>query len=453
MPPRRSARVAAVEERATSALSPLPLSVVLHIFSLLPVDCRLRCSEVCRGWRSVLLERSLWTRLDLTTANGEPLAADGDAGDDETDHEEGGPYNALLRCAAARAGGHLQSLRVDGRFSHAVLLQVAAANAGALHELHASTLGFSTDEAVALLHAAPLLVELAAADVLCMDMDAPAVARRVLRSEAPFGPLRVQSLHVFFHLVEDDAGVVAFAADLTAHASLRALQLDAMHLVTAAASDAVVDAAVAARLETVSLQSCQFTTASAAHALARLLGSDALTTLVWAQTYLRLDAPAAAAALAAALRANSTLTSLKLYDAGVFFDDASGAAMLGALTGLASLQTLCLQRNHLIVPHQGAVGAALGALVAANAPSLTHLDVSGCGLHDDDLRALLAALPYNTHLRTLCVAENAMSAAFARDVLLPAVRANTSLREMETWGDPWRAEEEAARIVSLREAA
>jgi hypothetical protein len=70
MPPRRSARVAAEAERATTALSPLPLAVVLHIFSLLPVDCRLRCLEVCRGWRSVLSEHSLWTRLDLTAASG-----------------------------------------------------------------------------------------------------------------------------------------------------------------------------------------------------------------------------------------------------------------------------------------------------------------------------------------------------------------------------------------------
>jgi hypothetical protein len=91
MPPRRSARVAAVAERATSALSPLPLAIILYIFSLLPVDCRLRCMEVCRGWRSVLRERSLWTRLDLSHTSGVHL-----------------PHgfrtlDALLRCVAARA--------------------------------------------------------------------------------------------------------------------------------------------------------------------------------------------------------------------------------------------------------------------------------------------------------------------------------------------------------------
>jgi hypothetical protein len=65
---RHNTRSAAAAERATSALSPLPLAVVLRIFSLLPPDCRLRCAEVCRGWRAVLRERSLWTTLEVTAA-------------------------------------------------------------------------------------------------------------------------------------------------------------------------------------------------------------------------------------------------------------------------------------------------------------------------------------------------------------------------------------------------
>ncbi len=94
MPPRRSARVAEAEAPLTTVLSALPLPLVLHIFSLLPVDTRLRCAEVCRGWRSVLLERSLWTRLDLSEAPG----------------VRGAALAALLRCAAARAGGSLHTL-------------------------------------------------------------------------------------------------------------------------------------------------------------------------------------------------------------------------------------------------------------------------------------------------------------------------------------------------------
>jgi hypothetical protein len=60
MPPRRSARVAAVVERESSALPPLPHAIVLAIFALLPVDQRLLCRAVCRGWRAVLGDVSLW---------------------------------------------------------------------------------------------------------------------------------------------------------------------------------------------------------------------------------------------------------------------------------------------------------------------------------------------------------------------------------------------------------
>jgi hypothetical protein len=248
MPPRRSAREAAVAETATSVLSPLPLSVVLHIFSLLPVDCRLRCAEVCRGWRSVLLERSLWTRLDLSRTSGvrvqryRPTLWDG-----------------LLRGAAARAGGGLQSLLVDFNVvTHAALLQVVAANAGALRELQAHgesdphALGFSLPQAVAVVNAAPLLRTFAAD--LYHDGEQAAVHRALL-NEAPFGALRVRRLCVNLSH-ENEADVVALAADVAAHASLEELALFEAPLETAAALDAVVDAALAHRLRRVSLEEC-----------------------------------------------------------------------------------------------------------------------------------------------------------------------------------------------------
>jgi hypothetical protein len=425
MPPRRSARVAAAVERATTALSPLPLSVVLHIFSLLPVDCRLRCAEVCRCWRSVLTERSLWTRLDLSVTSGVFVRAPPDFRK---------PLDALLRCAAVRSGGALQSLHINGGcVSHETLLEVVAANGGALGELHArdgvTWNGFSAAEGEALLSAAPLL-RVFGTGMYCTDEDAQ-VARRALRNEAPFGPLRVHTLYAEVDI--DEAAVLAFAADVAAHASLRGLVLFGAPLSTAAALDAVVDAALARRMQAVTLNYCGITPASAP-ALARLLRSDALTTLeCWGNTNM-LDAPAAAE-LAAALRDNATLTSLKVCDAGVFDDASAAAALLGALNGHARLRLLWLDGNRVAAADLAALGASLGALVAANAPALTDLDVSSCALGDEGLRALVAALPHNTHLRTLNVSDDATSDAFSRDVLLPAVRANTSLRRLVIYDD------------------
>ena len=44
-------------------------------------------------------------------------------------------------------------------------------------------------------------------------------------------------------------------------------------------------------------------------------------------------------------------------------------------------------------------------------------------------------LKSNTHLRTLLCSCSNVSATFGRDVLLPAVRTNTSLRRLEAGGD------------------
>jgi hypothetical protein len=121
MPPRRSARVAAVAERRCTALAPLPHALVLLIFSLVPADQRLRCLEVCKGWYATLNERSLWMRLDLSATAGLARRA----------------TQALLRAAAARAGDQLQALDLTDcvAITHEVLLAVVCANADTLTEL------------------------------------------------------------------------------------------------------------------------------------------------------------------------------------------------------------------------------------------------------------------------------------------------------------------------------
>jgi hypothetical protein len=427
------AAAAAAAERANTALWPLPLPVVHHIFSLLPLQTRLRCREVCRGWRAVLTEPSLWARLQLPGASGAPADAD-----------------ALLRCASACAAGGVQLLDVGGDcVSAEALLAAAAANAGALRELRvrarapegdgAAITGMACGDVRTLLEAAPQLRVLDADRVRCGDV---AAACSVLRGEPPFAPLRVRQLAVTATKrtsVADEASVAelaaralaaqALAAAVAAHASLRALELSDVSLDAQAALDAVVDAALAARLRTLSLHNCLLSRASAP-ALARLLSSEALTTLVLRRSSRLLDAHAAAL-LGGALAANATLTSLTLSGVSLWADLPAAAALLHALHGHASLRTLCLARCTLGLDDQAAAGACLGALVAANAPSLTHLDISDSRARDDALRPLFEALPANAHLQTLrCCVHNYVSEDFQQRTLLPAVRANASLRAL-----------------------
>ncbi len=189
-----------------------------------------------------------------------------------------------------------------------------------------------------------------------------------------------------------------------------------------------MDAALVRRLTSVALQECKLSPGSVP-ALVRLVGGGALAELdICGDGRALLDVPAALA-LGNALRASSTLTVVSLaYVAlgGVF---AAAAALLRALTGHPSLRSLDICCFFGDDPEdQDAAGALLAALVMANAPALTALNVSFCRLGDAGLRPLLNALPANTHLRKLSC--RGASDALVRDVLLPAVRANTSLREL-----------------------
>jgi hypothetical protein len=442
----RSARIEAAAEHAAPALAPLPYALVL--LSLLPVDCRLLCAAVCRSWRAALEERSVWLRLDLSASAFSPKRAVTDA---------------LLRATAARAHGELVALDVTGckHVTFDALLAVVAANGGALRELCAcSNLGcddeyrglgpLNTDALEALLRAAPRLA-VVEADVQCHDL---ALAHRVLRNEAPFAPLRVRSFG--FQQTEgelDEAAVLALAADFASYAHLRRLELMEAPLNTAAALDAVVDAALTRRLTSVTLDGCGLSPESAP-ALVRLVGGGALSELdIYATQVALLDGPAALA-LGNALRASSTLTAVSLRYVGLWRDIAVATALLGALTGHPSLHSLNISDNDVDPAGQHHAGALIAALVAANAPALTALDVSRCRLVDEGLGPLFDALPANTHLTTLRCTYNHLTDGFSRETLLPAVRANGSLRVLEVAvGIPWACAREAERLVKDRSAS
>jgi hypothetical protein len=455
MPPRRSARVTDAAERATSALSPLPHSVVLHIFSLLPVDARLRCLEVCRGWRAVLLERSLWTRLNLSATCGATSRV----------------TLGLLRAAAARAGGQLAALDVfdrdffeedeesedDGAVEEA-LLEVVTANSAALRELR---LGFADGVRTFLFHDVQQLLRAASqlrvaeSGVACEEV---ADALRVLRNADVFAPLRVRFfvLDASETVMPEQAALLATADAVASHAWLTELGLFSTPLDEAATLDAFVDAALTRQLVHVSLHGCSLSPASVP-ALVRLMAGGVLRNLNVHNDGEQLFDEATAALMANAIRTNTTLTSVTFSFMQQWRIRAAATLLIGALTAHPSVREVRFEHARsyaeigLPEPDRAAIGAALGALVAADAPALTQLSLALCDLGDEGLRALMEALPRNTHLRTLDVRYNEVTEAFARDVLLPAVRANTSLQRLHVGGD-FAAMSAAQRHVARRAA-
>jgi hypothetical protein len=291
--------------------------------------------------------------------------------------------------------------------------------------------GYKIEELKALLHAAPELQLLHADAQLgwqTCDFDA---ALQMLRCEGRFTPLQLEHLIANADWTTDDftaAGVVELMAAVRNHATLTGMDVWSMPFDEwPAALDAVVTTALASRLTTLVFYACELGP-GAAPALARLLSGTSLTNLCIAYDAdtQQLD-EGAAVLLGNALRANSTLTSLELSKTDLWRVPSAGAALFASLVAHPSLCTF-IWREDRRCEHEALAGIALHALLAANAPALRHLEAVVCG--DDGAGPLFDALPRNTHLRSLDFYGIAISHSCARDRLLPAVRANTSLRQL-----------------------
>jgi hypothetical protein len=342
--------------------------------------------------------------------------------------------------------------------SPAALLAVVTANAATLLEMR---LGDPTPDVYplyailcfeALLLAAPQLC-ISDAVATCFGL---ATACRMLRNEGTFGRLRLRRLCLFANqnVAAREEAVLALIAALPSHDSLTALQVEDVLIDTAVKLNAVADAVLRQRMTALWLMNCGLTRACAP-ALARLCASSTLTELGVGGDGAVLEDMPTVLVIADALRANTSLTDLSLENLGIWRDPAVGTALMGALTRHRSVRKLQLCGMHVPAAHEAAAGAALGALVAANAPALHALDLSISELPDAVLGPLVDALPRNTHLRMLNLADEegqGMSEAFARDRLLPAVRANVSLCELYT-GLHWASAHEAEELVRLRAAA
>jgi hypothetical protein len=394
---------------AVDRVSSLPAALVHNVFSRLTADERARCATVCRSWCTLVSERSLWLCLDLSVSSGVTCIFN----------------DAALVAAAARAGGQLEALDLTGRnVSFAALLTLVTANSATLRELRSGDARVqyqrSCAEIESLLRAAPHL------RVLETHASVEAtVAGRMLRNEPPFGPLRLTQLYLNADAELTDEGVLSVTAGMVEHAApLVELAMHSAVFHDAAVLDAVVNAVLARRVRCLIMDG-EWMTPASVPALVRLLDGDALEELGLGGQFPGADAfdEPTAALLGAALAANTTLTSLTL--------DAP-AAVMRALTAHPSLRKMELTIGGFDDDDANeAAFEAVGALVAANAPPLRELRVHNTfGKGGVALRPLFNALPANTHLRSLDCSLSSMPAAFARDRLLPALRANTGLRRL-----------------------
>ena len=364
---------------APAGFEALPRGAVLRIFELLPVDSRLRACGVARSWAAYLSRPEPWLMLDLSPGGGVA---------------RGAVSSALLRAAAARAGGALHTLDVsdclwrlglEGREETAsddcssdtdsgadaqdeagtprrwlpqrVVLAVVAANAASLRVVRAlcctspcdapAAAGLRPPQLQLLLSAAPALKALHA-DVACT----PAQAPTLLGGKGLYNPLRVRRLALCGIFRETDLPDAATADHVASssllalcgeHATLRSLELERVALDGDAAVEALAQAAP--RLEGLCLRGGSYGTGNTddlplSH-LAMLLhrqGSPlrALRFSVGDE----MDAPATAEVLRAAPR----LSELCLDGGWGAYNTADVAvALVAALTGHPTLRRLWLR--------------------------------------------------------------------------------------------------------------
>ena len=163
---------------------------------------------------------------------------------------------------------------------------------------------------------------------------------------------------------------------------------------------------------------------------------------------------------------NRTISTLELVGVDLWGCGAVAAAdLLNAMIGHPTLTSVNLGWNQAaqLDAQRQAAGSLLGALIAANAPALRQLCIDNSDLRNDGFRAVAAALPRNTHLSDFRCFGNALTPVFARDTLLPAVKANNSLLNLEAQGNfdfddhgerlpvtPWL--QQAEQVVNERSA-
>jgi hypothetical protein len=383
--------------RSASALhNVLPEEALRVIMLALPLEARARAACVCRSWRAFLADPSLWLVLDLTGAGGVTTAR---------------MTENLVRGAVARAGGRLRILHYN-RVPTDLMVEVLVSEGAELEQVH-TTDDLSVEDLEAMLAAAPRLqVFTAQVEDTCTAL------LSVLRNDPPYGLLRVTDLRAFFgNPLVADADMLAFAAAVAAHESLKGLHL--FEVPSARGLNALVDAAAERRVSNVKLHDCVLD-AQSVPALARLLQRGSLTKLDVSCFGFPHAEQASVLELCAALRACRTLTSL-----GLRLDPHNGASrrtvtqLLYAAASLPALSELSLSGSEF--QDTAAFGHALGALLAANPPSLHTLDVGFCHLGDEGMAPLLEGLAANTHLRVLWYNHNNLSEAFQHDRLAPAL--------------------------------
>ena len=405
MPPRRSARL--VELANPHFQLPFPPNVVALLFSLLPLDARLRAREVCRGWRFFLEDVSLWQYPDFSEAAAESPTVVLTWG--------------LARAACARAKGTLHTLNLRGMLadSLAALVELVAENGESLRSLLTPySLVLGAENVERLRQAAPLCV------LNCPVKCSGAEVAALLRCEL------VCPYYLWVDDLDTQQQQTDFVAALAKRTGIEVIALMGGNLAGGAMLEDLARAIVFTGAKTtIAFGQCGLTQL-ALPALTLLLRSNVLWNIGILNRGVSLFTGPNLPAFCDALRSNSSLDRISVDNCDLWAIPADAGMVPAALAARTPPFTLTLHHDRVgeTRAQQFAAGTQLAKLITAD--GLTALNLSGCNLGKAGLAPIFEALSRATRLESQELSGELMSREYARDVVLPAVRANTSLQSL-----------------------
>ena len=392
--------------------SELPWDFVALVFLRLPLDARLRAREVSRGWRALLNEPRFWTVLDFSPGSGVVAWV----------------TRALLFAAGERGRGHLHTLDHTGSEGlHGFQLEeFVAAHGQSLRSVTASEwCPLSANNVTSLCRSASLCT------LRChVNCDA-AEALPLLRCEAPCALLHIFKLWV--HTFNNEQAVLDLAAALPSHnGRIKKLTVRHAPLQTGAVVDALMRSIAEARVSDLTILG-NLAPASLL-SITRLLQAGCLERLCIRNSWHALfEAGPDLTAFCHALR-SSTLQTLRLDRCYLWRHLAAAGELLAALVGHQTLRELSLSWYRAgDTDDARRAGEQLASLITHNS-ALQKLELSGNQLGEVRLAPIFEELPGSSTLIGLLYSfsrYDTISREFACGVILPAVRANISLRRLE----------------------
>ena len=401
----------------------LPWDFVALFLLCLPVRTRLRAREVSRGWRALLNEPRFWLVLNFSRGSGVVTRVS----------------PRLLFASGERGRGHVHTLDLTGTegLSAQRLTQFAAAHGDSLRTVKVQeSRPLSADQVTRFCRSAPLCT------LRCFVRCYPAEALPLLRCEAPCALLHIFKLCVHGFNINAQA-VLDLAAALPSHRGkikeLTVYQTTVYQtpLRDGAVVDGLMRGIAEAGVSNLAIVGCYLTPASLP-GLTWLLQAGCLERLDIDNLYNALfEEGPDLTAFCDALR-SSTLQMLELESCQLWRDPAAAGELLAALVGHQTLRELSLGYN--LVTHtpyynsppddtRRAAGEQLASLIT-HSSALQKFDLTENHFGEVGMAPIFEALPGSSTLKELLVKYEFLSREFARDVILPAVRANTSLRTL-----------------------